>query len=222
MKNIKLPGFIITLLATILIFSIVYKEYYKYKEKQKKSYSNIVITVPHSHCFTTKTRICDKLAFKAAQLLEKKLKPYKIFYANYYREDTDLNREEARNTKFRKALKPILEDCRKSRKKCLLFDIHSFPEGSITIEGAKEPDVYFIKSFYDNLLCTYLYEYLKKFNINTALFDGPAENDILLEAAYNKIPGVIIEFKESLSDINLEKIVNIIVEGISKYTTGVS
>jgi hypothetical protein len=215
-KNIVIP--LLSLLVILFVVNITNK---LYKKSAQLKY-DFIITVPHGICVNMQKirvdlediRNCDKKAEEAANILINELKPYKTFFATHYRENTDLNREESRVTKFRTDIRTILKDCRSKRSNCLLIDVHSFPQGTITKDEEKEPDIYLIRSFYDNKIGEYLYNYLIKNDIMTLMFPGSPENDILLEATYFKVPSILIEFKESLSKSKLEKIIKVLSKGL--------
>lgn len=194
------------------------------------SYGSILITVPHGHCVPgAEKRACDKMAKKAAQLLAQKLNA-KLFLSTHYRADTDLNREEARITQFRNEIRNQLQCCRKNRLNCLLLDIHSFPEGSLKKEQCEkgqniqeiknEPPLYIIHLFYDNGLVNIIHKNLQKIDSSIPVFLGSLDNDIMLEAMYYKVPSIIIEFKETLQNDEIEKITQAIADSVKQFIQG--
>lgn len=187
--------------------------------------AEILVTVPHAHCLPIKERNCDRLAEVAAKKLATKLGTKLLFISGNYREDTDLNREEGRITSFRTEIAEALKKCRQFRRNCVLIDVHSFPAdsfpGKIEKAGAV-PDVYFIRAYYGNELATFLHKHLTTNRIAAQIFEGTYQNDILLEATYNHIPSVIIEFNESLGAKKLSHITSVLAQAIKNYESGVT
>jgi len=195
-------------------------------------------------------RVCDKLAGKAAKLLAEALKTSTIFSTHYRegtdlnREESrptqfrieigqELKkcRQERQNCilldvhSFPKEtyLTSIKRDCVKHYrtyldKKEQVQSGKYQEEKEQTIEV--QPKIFFIKSLYDENLGDYLFNYLKKFFIPSIIFEGNVYNDIIFEASFNRIPSVLIEFNESLTDQELEFLIKILVEAINSYIKG--
>lgn len=178
----------------------------------------IVVTVPHSFCYTNYfERDCDLVAGVAASTLVKELKKkvntgFEIveLQSTVHRSQMDLNRYVSRNTSFRKQLTGLLKGNRVE----FVLDVHSFPKsefGGSEITILDNPPM----TPYSNSL----YTTLVKNNINANYLTGspsspsnPTEgNDIIEESRDRGVRAVIIEYNETLSNERIKAINKIIV-----------
>lgn len=159
--------------------------------------NGVIITVPHSLCFKTRSdddsHTCDYAAESSARIIFDNLKtPDKyIVLNNIPRYECDMNRFESRKTNFRKEIR------RKFKEANYLFDIHSFPEMK------KEPfinDVYVIDDTNPPTKLSHnLVDYLIDSGYRCKLYNGSGVNDITNEAKENGLQAVLIEISEDLS-----------------------
>ena len=180
----------------------------------------IIITVPHSVCIDTIDRDCDRRATTAARLL------YRILIAkgcdvhlhtsDLYRSETDANRLESRNTRWRKQLGELINTKLKTGP-VFVIDVHSFPpEDGFT--GSYK--AYMIELWFRTNDKIYQgwsdsEKRVAKLALNSTLGDktdillGDWANDIMLTSNMAGANTVILEVNESttvLSDTELEKL----------------
>lgn len=178
------------------------------------SLPNIVITSPHAKCdLSHPKRACDLAAALAGQMMAEEAEKHELNYVyfpgNVYRAEHDLNRKKSRKTEYRQKLLRQIKKLSKSRS--VLLDIHSFPNyymdeaGDINFfrKGETPPDIVLIQgplNLYENRqLTALLYSVLSKRGIRVKILDGISVNDILNQAAENRLPGILIEYNESFN-----------------------
>lgn len=164
----------------------------------------IVLTSPHSYCKSRMERDCDRAAMSAilylSQLLKKSKIDHFVHMATHLRGDyllgLDMNRMQARRSKYRRELTQIIKLYR--GKISLSLDIHSFPP-------MENLDMYLLnetKRTTDDEES--LKNFLRKRGIRIIIKDGARRcrtvycksNDIRDEFRANGIPSILIEFRE--------------------------
>ena len=172
----------------------------------------ILITTPHSVCeIDNLNHLCDSIAKKSALALKASLSHMDVQYleADKYRGVVDLNRDISIKSRYRRKLTQLM----KLGKVDLLLDIHSFP-GDDT-EWKYNDIVLLTTDSLNNLNdCIELSEMLN-FNGIISLVIYGTHNSIIEEAERNGILSILIEFNESLDDIKIKYIANIIVSWIN-------
>ncbi len=167
----------------------------------------IVITVPHAACLESNAdHNCDELAPMVARIFSEEIHdvPFSMLLGNINRNVCDLNREESRDTDFRKMLRRYFEV-----EPGFLFDIHSFPaddpgeyEGVDVAIATNEADM-------EEYLCP-LSDFLYSQGINNHVVAG-ITGDIIEEAKEYDIESYLFEFNEALSEDEIRPIVKAIV-----------
>lgn len=167
----------------------------------------IVITVPHAVCIgDNNDHSCDSIAPQVANMFHEKLGrvPHTVLYGNINRDTIDLNRKVSRDTDFRRMVRSYYDQAK------VLFDVHSFPpddpgpyEGiDIAIATEHDPE--------EEYLCP-LSDHLYEEGIKNHVVGG-ITGDIIQEAKENDIQAFLFEFREGLTNDDLEDIVEKIVE----------
>lgn len=175
--------------------------------------SCVLLTVPHSHCYESRSsrHSCDYSASTAADRIFSKIKtPNKFIIKSYIPRSTyDMNRIQSRHTEFRKNIRskyPII-NC--------LFDIHSFPYDANYPLFCNE--VFIIDDtlgFTD--LSKGIFRVLKSKGFKCQLICGSGVNDITNEAKINGIPSILIECNEDLSDRRMNELTSVIADCINQ------
>src|SRR3972149_5346631 len=164
---------------------------------------NYIIVAPHSYCLTFKTRVCDKLAYKAAQFFaeffnSKNQAHVLMLPSTIPRSLQDSNRKEGRDSPLRKQLRievnnrtnPFVLECHSFYDKNKLYDIYT---------GFKDNNVYMISDYAKK---NKLYDKLgEKYIIISGI-----DNDIQKEMRNMGIPTILIEFYEGLPMKELQKL----------------
>lgn len=184
---------------------------------------NIVITSPHAFCTDfILYRHCDRVSKYAAlslaqsfQTTNKTFRP-SVHIAKRLRSENDYNRHQTRQTRYRKHLKQVFEE--ESNADTVLFDVHSFP----FVSQNETPNVhlYFLTnpvSADENRFLFFLNEFLRKHNVPTTVLQGSIANDIVVEASEYIRYTVLIEFRESLTENEIDRINNFIVQATQNY-----
>lgn len=160
--------------------------------------SHIIITVPHSVCYTNiNDRHCDTMAQFAAENLKSKIK-FSVVHlpSNHFRDHIDLNRIESRNTDYRNTLRQHLNSTK------FLIDIHSAPPG---VYGVKA-NLIIIDNSPGTMYGQNLETYLRQSGINVTRLLGANYNDITEEARALGVPALLFEYEETLNPNEIEAI----------------
>ncbi len=188
----------------------------------------VIITASHSLCRAKNDKLCDRQTSEIAKKLESKLNSEMniepiVYLSTAYRDQMDLNRKISRETIWRKQItKDItnaLEDDKISH--IIVFDIHSFSNGF-----GKEAKIVILNNLLSQKEGSQLYKTLLNHDVpGIKMLIGSDKNDIQLEIEHmdqhysKQIDTLLLEFSDTLSNDELQKIFDAIIKNLKDKTT---
>lgn len=176
----------------------------------------LIITVPHDKCSEhKKSRNCDLVAQKVADRIYERLKNHiqtRIYHADRYRSEGDLNRIETFDTTWRQNITNQLKSGD------ILLDIHSFPNtvNSFGTINEQIPKIVLLDMDDHTDLC----DQVKSTIPSTKYMRGSSKNDIVKNALDNEVDAMLWEFNEStITDEDINKFADIMSKYIKTYTS---
>ncbi len=165
----------------------------------------VIIYAPHV-CLLSSPLLepgCDYKSKTYARAISKVIPNSVVIQSRTLRAECDNNRIKCRNTPSRKRLRDVIN------KNNFILEVHTFKAGGNVWNYGSDPEIVLLTVGKNEYITRYIYDALKK-DFDVKMLKGSTRNDIQMEVQEKNSQGVLIEFRQDLSDDRVENIGKII------------